>query len=236
VRFISRQIQEADMTKYARGLVMTGILLGAVTSLPAAPLKIVDVAAPAINCVFNPACAVTVTDTSATITLTGAAGSGFLQSRTYKSTAGSAAAGRYAYEYRIDLRQAYGITNIPCVKSLSLDFGAPATLDYNGNTVADEQVYVVTAGGLGTVKPTSADRSGSTITFQFATPVCAGSSPGHGDSSYFFGLAAWGAPKATTATIKDTSNTSYGLAARVPATLLLPRPRLIPLPTAQPAN
>lgn len=196
----------------------------------AVPLKIVDVSAPAINCIFNPACTVVVSDSTAPIALAGAAGSGFLQSRTVKSTSASTAAGRYSYEYRVDLRQAYGITSIPCVKSLSVTFGAPSTLDYNTNGIADEQVYVVTSGGLGSVKPTSADRSAGVITFHFGTSVCAGSSPGKGESTYFFGLAAWGSPKAITATLKDLSDSAYSLAARAPQGLFLPRPRLLPSP------
>src|SRR5258706_13457715 len=104
------------MRTHARRFVTTGMLVTAATLTQAAALKIVNVAAAAINCVFNATCSVVVTDSSASIALGGAAGSGFLQSRTYKSTAASAAAGRYAYEYRIDLRQAYGITNIPCIK------------------------------------------------------------------------------------------------------------------------
>jgi hypothetical protein len=196
----------------------------------AAPLKIVEVSAPAINCVFQPSCTITVTDTTSPITLAGAAGAGFLQSRTSPSAIGSPASGRTAYLYRIDLRQIYGIAAIPCVKSLSLAFGSPSTLDYNANGIADEQAFVVTQGGLGTVKPTSAERVGSTVTFHFGTPVCAGGSPGNGETTYFFGLSAWVSPHAVTATLKDLTNASYTLGARAPQGLLLPRPRLIPLP------
>ncbi len=204
----------------------------------AVPLKIVEVSAPAINCVFDPSCTLTVTDSTANIALAGAAGTAFLQSRTVKSAAVSPAGGRYAYEYRMDLRQAYGITAIPCVKSLSLTFGFPSTLDYDANGITDEQVFVVTSGGLGSVKPTSADRTGNVITFQFGTPVCAGGSPGNGESTYFFGLAAWGAPHSVTATLKDLTNASYSVAARAPKTLViarpLPRPLLRPVPPSVP--
>jgi hypothetical protein len=195
----------------------------------AAPLKIVEVSAPAINCVFQPSCTVAVTDSTSGISLAGAAGSGFLQSRTVQSTMGSPAGGRTGYQYRIDLRQLYGITHIPCIKSLSLGFSGPSTLDYDANGIADEQVFVVTQGGLGSVKPTSAERVGSTVTFHFGTPVCAGGSPGNGETTYFFGLSAWGAPHAVTATVKDLTNASYSLGARAPQLLVLPRPRLIPL-------
>jgi hypothetical protein len=194
-------------------LMVAGLVLMAL-SAAAAPLKIVEVAAPAINCVFDPSCTVTVTDASANIPLANAAGTAFLQSRTYQSTAGSPAKGRNVYEYRLDLRQAYGITGIHCITSLAFGFVGASSLDYNANGVADEQVFVVTQGGLGNVKPTSADRSGNTITFHFATPVCAGGSPGKGDSSYFFGLTSWGGPKSVTASLGDTSGPPYSVAAR----------------------
>jgi hypothetical protein len=195
----------------------------------AAPLKIVEVSAPAINCMFHPSCIVTVTDTSAALPLPGAAGSGFLQSRTIDSITGSPAGGRHGFLYRIDLRQAYGITAIPCLQSMSLAFGAPSTLDYDTNGIADEQVFVITQGGLGSVKPTSAERIGNIVTFHFGAPVCAGGSPGSGETTYFFGLAAWGNPTPVAATVKDLTAVSYTLGARAPQALILPRPRLVPL-------
>jgi hypothetical protein len=47
----------------------------------AVALEIADVAAPDINCFFDLDCTITVSDFSDAITLPGAAGSGFLQSR-----------------------------------------------------------------------------------------------------------------------------------------------------------
>jgi hypothetical protein len=159
------------------------------TAAAAAPLDIVTVGAPAINCKFDTDCKITVSDTTAPIALPGATGSGFLQSRTFPpGEAGTAAAGLYAYEYRIDLRNLAGVTALPCVTQLRLAFGPIALVDYNGDGNTD-QVWIVTSGGLGTVGPSSASQSGDQITFTFNPPVCAGSSPGHGESSYFFGLA-----------------------------------------------
>src|SRR5712664_4197793 len=80
----------------------------------AVPLKVVNVSAPAINCVFNAPCTVTVNDTSDNVTMS-AGGTGFLQSRTYKGYPGSPADGLYAYEYRLDLRNAVGALNIACI-------------------------------------------------------------------------------------------------------------------------
>src|SRR5712692_9774784 len=85
----------------------------------AVPLKVVNVNAPAINCVFNPTCTVTVNDTSDNVTLS-TGGTGFFQSRTYKGAAGAPAAGLYAYEYRLDLRNAVGATAISCIDWISM--------------------------------------------------------------------------------------------------------------------
>jgi len=148
----------------------------------AQPLKIVTVSAPAINCVFNPTCKVTVQDLSAPIWT-----NGFLQSRNYKAAAGAPAAGTYVDEYRIDLRNVVGVTFIPLITSLKINFGPNARFDFNGDGAKDD-VFVVTAGGIGNVGLLSAVRSGNDITFTFKPPVAGGSAPGKGDSTFFFGL------------------------------------------------
>lgn len=158
------------------------LLLAAAPALVAQPLKIVKVGAPAINCVFNPTCKVTVSDLSAAIWT-----NGFLQSRYYRASAGAPAAGYYVYEYRIDLRQVAGITFIPYITSLTVNFGANTKFDFNGDGSKDD-VFVVTSGGLGNIGVKSAVRSGNNITFTFNPPVAGGSAPGKGDSTFFFGL------------------------------------------------
>jgi hypothetical protein len=106
----------------------------------------------AINCVFDPSCTVTVTDTTAPIPIP-AGGTNFLQSRTFMGKPGAPANGLYAYEYRIDLRNAVGITYIPCLSSMTIEFGpVVSALDYNGDGEAD-QVCVITSGGLGSIGP-----------------------------------------------------------------------------------
>src|SRR3954469_8035470 len=99
----------------------------------AAPLKIVNVSAPAINCKFDPSCKTTVTDTVANFTLPGATGNAFLQSRTSPvGKPGTVGAGKYAYEYRLDLRQLVGVVAAPCVTQLKLTFGPVVSLNYDG--------------------------------------------------------------------------------------------------------
>jgi hypothetical protein len=156
------------------------------------PLKVVDVAAPAVNCVFEANCTVTVNDTTGSVPLAFEAGKPFLQSRTFAGAEGTPAAGLTGYEYRVDLTSAAGA--VGCQLGLVVNFGPVQTLDYAGNTPA--QVYVVKQGGLGSVGIKSAEKDGEVITFTFEKPLCVGNSPGQGASTFFFGLASKKAPHA----------------------------------------
>lgn len=66
-------------------------------------------------------------------------------------------------------------------------------MNYLPNTPS--QVFVITAGGLGSDGIQSADQEGDAITFTFSTPLCGG------QTSYFFGLAAKKPPQAATTTL-----------------------------------
>ena len=184
-------------------------------AVKAAPLKIVNVGAPAINCVFNAACTVSVSDIKDNVALSDG-GTGFFQSRTFKGLTGSPAAGLFAYEYRLDLRNAVGVTALSCVDWVTVNFGpVVSTLDFTADKKPD-QVFVVTQGGLGTIGLASAVQIGSTIKLKFKTPVCAGSSPGKGDSSFFWGLVSKKPATNITATIHETSGVTHAVKARAP--------------------
>jgi hypothetical protein len=192
------------------------IFILAFTTSCITPLKVVNVGAPSINCVFDPSCTVTVTDTTDTIPIP-AGGTNFLQSRTFVGKPSSPANGLYAYEYRIDLRNAIGITYIPCISSMKIEFGpVVSTLDYDSDGVTGDQVYVVTSGGLGSVGLASAEKDGDDVTFNFSLPVCAGGHPGDGQSTFFFGLVSTQPPRSITATVKETTGTVYDVQARAP--------------------
>src|SRR5262245_50425435 len=124
------------------------ILLAVVLACPqlvaAQPLSVVNVGAPAINCVFNTSCTIGVTDFVANIPLPGISGTARLQSRMYTGSSGAPAAGFNGYEYRVNLTDAVGILNIPCVQSLKVTFGPVAAFQYNGAGPLD-QVFVVTS-------------------------------------------------------------------------------------------
>ena len=179
----------------------------------AGPLKVVNVSAPAINCVFNPTCTVTVNDTSDNIPMS-TGGTGFLQSRTYQGAAGSPASGLYAYEYRIDLRNAVGAVAISCIDWITISFGpVVGSLNYGGDPRPD-QVFVVTGGGIGTIGIASAVQSGTNIKFKFTSPVCEGGAPGRGDSSFFWGLTSKTPAKFVTATLHETGGVTHNVKAR----------------------
>jgi len=198
-------------------VLMLGLLI-AVTPVvvQAAHLKVVNVGAPAINCVFTTAspCTIMVNDTSDNVTLS-AGGTGFLQSRSFKGLAGSAADGLFAYEYRLDLRKAVGTVNIACVDWMTISFGPVISLEYNADQKVD-QVFVVTSGGLGTIGLASAVQTASTIKFTFSKPVCEGGAPGKGDTSFFWGLVSKTTPKNVTAILHETGGATHVVKARSP--------------------
>src|SRR2546422_3086498 len=182
----------------------------------AVPLKVVNVSAPAINCVFEPSCTVIVNDASDNVTLS-TGGTGFFQSRAFTGKPSSPADGLFAYEYRLDLRRAVGLTAISCVDWISLDFGpVVSTLDYNGDGKKGDQVFVVTGGGIGTIGIASANQSSNKISFKFTSPVCAGGGPGNGDSSFFWGLVSKTGPHFISAKLHETGGAVYNVQARAP--------------------
>ena len=196
-------------------IILASLLCFTPVAVEAGTLKVVNVSAPAINCVFNAPCTVTVNDTSDNIAMS-TGGTGFLQSRTYMGSPGSPAAGLYAFEYRIDLRNAVGAVAISCIDWMTISFGpVVSTLNYGGDAKPD-QVFVITGGGIGTIGIASAVQSGSLIKFKFTAPICEGGAPGKGDSSFFWGLVSKYPPKFVTATLHETGGATHVVKARSP--------------------
>ena len=150
----------------------------------AAPLSVVNVNAPAVNCVFNVTCTEVVTDSVGNFAVPGAVGVARLQSRTSPGILPAPAGGKMDYEYRIDLTPVSAATGSNCVTKMQIAFGPVVKEPYPPGILRD--IYVVTSGGIGSVAVATASQSGSTITFNFGDPttpgVCAGA------TSYFFGL------------------------------------------------
>jgi hypothetical protein len=193
-------------------------IVGAPSGAQASPLSIVNVAAPATNCVFSPtpipnvpppACQVVVNDSVGDFTPPGDTGTARVQSRTYPGSAPAPAAGTMAYVYRVDLTAVKGVTAANCVTRLAFKFGPVVKLHYGPN--GDSDIFVVSSGGLGSVGIGSADQVGGTITLTFAAPVCPGV------TSYFFGLASKSIkPVAGKATVSFSLGGSATTADRVP--------------------
>jgi hypothetical protein len=196
-------------------------------TVPAAPLKVVNVGAPAINCVFDAACTLAPTDTAARFALPGISGYGIVQTRTFAGKPRTAAEGLYGYEYRIDLRDVViaprgGMNN--CVISLSFDFGPVASLDFDGDGSANDQVFVIASGGIGNIVPAVVDQVGRRITVSFTRELLCLS-----QSSYFIGLVSAQPPRIVRATLVD-SLTASAITSEVRAPVL-PRASLTLTPT-----
>lgn len=183
-------------------------------------LKVVEVGAPAINCVFQTDCNIPVSDTTGNILFpTLDPGTAWLQSRTFAGEAGAPGAGTTGYEYRISLTQTSG--NSECIKGFNLNFGPHKQLPYKDNQLAD--VYVVTSGGLGTIGVKSAEKFGDVIVFELNAPLCADGPPSVKRTTYFIGLAASAAPMKATAQIAATGEPAlFAVDARVPTHTIPP--------------
>jgi|SRR5579871_214142 len=188
------------------------LAVAAPLSAHAAPLRVVNVAAPGVNCVFNPTCTIIVTDSVGNFTLPSENGTGRLQSRTFASADNAPAAGKTGYMYRLDMTPMTTPAGAPqCLNTLTLDFGPIVGLRYQGEAAPLADIYVVTSGGMGSIGIASADQAGSAITFTFSSPVCPG------QTSYFFGLASSNPPTPTTAAlIPSTSGAPLLVSGRAP--------------------
>ena len=181
----------------------------------AQPLTLVEVNAPAVNCVFNPTCTIVVSDTVGDIPLPylTTPKKAFLQSRSFTGAPGTPGAGKTGYMYRISLTEAAGTAD--CLGGLVLNFGPVAKLPYKNGQLAD--VFVITTGGLGTISLKSAEKFGDVIEFTLAKTLCLDGGPDIKNTTFFFGLAANTVPMATSAQIFSVGNPPlYNVDARAP--------------------
>ena len=202
------------------------LALSVLAALPlrAQVLDMADVSAPAINCVFDSDCVWPPADFADHFVLTGALGDAFLQSRTFPAgQPNTLGEGLHPYLYRINLSKLTGATALPCVLALRIPFGEPVPLDYDGDGGAEDG-FVITAGVAPGVDPVSVERTGRWITIRYDGELCAGSSPGSGDSSLFVGFASQFPPSPVTAFLRDTLGSDFELEARAPAAPLLEVP------------
>jgi hypothetical protein len=147
-----------------------------------------------VQCLFSPSCSVTVTDYGAYFSVPGGSGNGHLQSRIYQGQPGTVGAGKWVYEYRIDMTQVAGLTYIPYADELAIyNWGTLRQYDFNSDGITTDQVFNKTS-GLGTRPVTSAFLSSGYSYFVLNSGVAAGNYVGGGESSYFFGMVSDQAP------------------------------------------
>jgi hypothetical protein len=191
------------------------LALAGKASAIAAPLSIVEVGAPAVNCVFAADCILHVNDSTGAVAMPFLAtpGTVWLQSRTFTGAAGTPGGGKTGYLYRLSMTQAAGSGE--CLVGLVLNFGPVVKLPYKAGTMAD--VFVITAGGLGTVKLKSAEQDGNVITFEFEKPMCVPPTPSDSATTFFFGMASSQTPTFMPAIIYGYgSPPTYEVDARAP--------------------
>jgi len=193
--------------RFRRWPAAAAILAASTAAASAGLLNVVQVAAPAINCVYNTTCTIVVNDSVGQLALGNldTPNTAWLQSRTFTGAPGTPGAGLTGYEYRLDMTQASGA--LECIGGVVIDFGPITQLPFANNTPAD--VYVVTQGGLGTIGIASAEQDGDVITFTFEQMICASEPANPANTTFFFGLASASAPTAITAGIFAIGNPPF---------------------------
>ncbi|MCB0126944.1 MAG: hypothetical protein KDE31_05480, partial [Caldilineaceae bacterium] len=174
--------------------VLTAILVGCVAMLLGgcvllgSPRSMAQVPAPELYCLFDSDCTVTPQDLADDFALPGTQGRGFIQSRTLPvGEDATAAAGLYAYLYRVDMQDAQAVAAQACINTVSLDVGPLVAFDYDGNG-ALEDAFVITRGGVGSVQPAALDQDEQTLIITFAPALCSRANNRGGESSYFIGF------------------------------------------------
>ena len=184
----------------------------------AAPLSIVEVSFPRVNCVFNAGCTITVSDSIGQILMPflAAPNTAWLQSRSFIGAAGTPAAGLTGYMYRISLTQAAGFGD--CLLGFVIDFGPITKLPYaSGSPPADVFVGSL-GGGLGTIGLASAEQDRDVITFWLKSPLCVAPAPSNAATTFFIGLASERPPETTTSMVFAFGSPAvYSVPARAPA-------------------
>src|SRR5687768_16796949 len=165
-----------------------------IVAAPAFSYEVVNTSS-SVNCLFSTTCSVAVTDHISEFAVSGGSGNGRLQSRIFQGQPGSKTEGKWIYEYRINLGPVAGITYPPYVDQLAIqNWGAVREYDYNFDGIYTDDVFNVTIGGIGTKPVTSSFLWSPWTYFVLSGRVYAGSYPGGGESSYFFGLISDRAP------------------------------------------
>jgi hypothetical protein len=179
----------------------------------------VEVAAPDIHFLFHPPPSIGLQDFSGSLAPIGATGAGFVQSRLLpRAPAGVAASGLFGYEYRVHLIGVAGGGANACITDLTLEVGPVIPLNYDGSGLSN--IFVITQGALGTVRPAFAVQLRDRLTLFFDPPICPG------ESSVFIGFASRYPPRDEIAELHDAHGNFYAIPAKVPDIPPMPGPVL----------
>lgn len=119
--------------------------------------------------------------------LDGAAGNAVMRSR-YASDISSDGKQVIIFGYQVDLTATYVIAGHPGVSAVTLDLPQPPMLMASAN-LSNAKLYIVDEDGAHPgIGIQSVDIDGGKMTFTFTTPLRAGTGPGNGDHSLWFGL------------------------------------------------
>jgi hypothetical protein len=106
-------------------------------------------------------------------------------------------------------------TGYTCVKTFSIPFGQVEAVDYSGSGTSNH-VFVITTGGLGSIAPVVAVKTGNKIEFTFQQPFCNGGQPGKGGMTFFFGMSSKNSSRSVTATLTRDVGPDLNLKAVAP--------------------
>jgi len=178
---------------------------------PTTPMTVGDADSSKVARMYNPSGSVVVQDTAPPLPLVGLIGSGFVQCRRLpRGLPGTAAAGLFGYEYRISLVGPSEVGPAVGVSRLEFDIGAVTPLNYAGTGPAD--VYILTSGAIGTVRPSSVARTASGRLVLSFNPVVLTS-----QSSFFVGFASANPVQDTPLRVVDGAGRMYDLEGKGPA-------------------
>lgn len=204
--------------KMCRRWLAAAVFLATACAAQAAKLTVVEVSFPAVNCVFDARCRILVTDSVGHIPMPFivAAGTAWLQSRSFTGAPGTPAAGLTGYMYRISLTQAAGFGD--CLLGFVIDFGPITKLPYESGSPPADVFVGSLGGGLGAIGLASAERDGDVITFSLKSPLCVGPSPSNAATTFFIGLASERPPADISSMVSAYGSPAfYSVPARAPA-------------------
>jgi len=176
----------------------------------AEPLDVSEVELSRLNCLFARDCTPIVEDFGAGFEVPGGSPEGTLRSRILVGEAGLSGARLRRYEYQIDLAAVHPSTARACVTFLVVEFAAHAPFDFDEDGDPDD-IYVITHGDEGSVRPRRVVQMANTVAFTFSPEVCPG------ESSFFMGLVSTEPPKEVRAEVGRTLAGSIELTARGPS-------------------